>query len=92
MSKGIMKNPLFEKTTKHQDSNTLLPQNAKEKAETVKLTCYLPPDAVKSMEKMWYDARTTHGEKVTRSFIIERAIEFLAKDFSDNQKNSYLLK
>ena len=67
-------------------------QNVKIEEKIVKITCYLTQASADRLEKIWYEVRTQQNTKLTRSFIVNRAIELLEKDFNEKQEKSFLLK
>lgn len=81
----MQNNPLFQKTGKQRAGKT-------EKEILTKRTYYLPEETVKTIEKIRYDLISKHGREITKSKIIETAVDLIDKNLEAKQQNSILLK
>ena len=82
---GLKENPLFQKTAKQHTVIT-------EKQQAVKCTYYISLETVKQIEKTRYDLMTKYNKKISRSRIIEIAIDYIGTDLATNHNNSILVK
>jgi hypothetical protein len=93
MDKGILKNPLFQNTEIQQTSKMLTRQASKTvKQPLIKCTYYLPENTVEEIEKIRYTLITKYKTKISKSKIVEKAINLANKDLELNKDKGLFKK
>ena len=82
---GLKENPLFQKTASPRTAIT-------EKRQAIRCSYYISPEIVKQIEKTRYDLIMKYNKRISRSKIIEIAINYISNDLDINQDKSILVK